>query len=62
MQTHMKIIILRVISRAALQWDLRLSTIVDPSITPAPPLIATRAMAVSQFSGDPAGTLYVGRI
>jgi hypothetical protein len=35
-------------------------SIVDPSITPAPPLIATRAMVVSQFSGDPAGTLYVG--
>jgi hypothetical protein len=32
----------------------------DPSITPAPPLIATRAVAVSQFSADPAGTLYVG--
>jgi hypothetical protein len=32
----------------------------DPSITPAPPLIATRAVAVSQFSGDPAGTLYSG--
>jgi len=37
-----------------------LQTIVDPSITPAPPLLATRALAVSQFSGDPAGTLYVG--
>ncbi len=35
-------------------------TIVDPSITPAPSPIATRALAVSQFSGDPAGTLYVG--
>ena len=35
-------------------------TIVDPSITPAPPLISTRALAVSQFSGDPAGTLYGG--
>ena len=34
--------------------------IVDPSITPAPTLIATRALAVSQFSGDPAGTLYSG--
>ena len=34
--------------------------IIDPSITPAPPLLATRALAVSQFSGDPAGTLYVG--
>jgi hypothetical protein len=37
-----------------------LRTIVDPSITPAPPLLATRALAVSQFSGDPAGTLYGG--
>jgi hypothetical protein len=35
-------------------------TIVDPSITPAPPLLSTRALAVSQFSGDPAGTLYGG--
>ncbi len=35
-------------------------TIVDPSITPAPPILSTRALAVSQFSGDPAGTLYGG--
>jgi hypothetical protein len=35
-------------------------TIVDPSITPAPPLLATRALAVSQFPGDPPGTIYVG--
>jgi hypothetical protein len=35
-------------------------TIVVPSITPAPSPIATRALAVSQFSGDPAGTLYTG--
>ena len=35
-------------------------TIVDPSITPAPPLLSTRALAPSQFSGDPAGTLYGG--
>jgi hypothetical protein len=35
-------------------------SIVDPSITPAPPLIATRALAAPQFSGDPAGTLYSG--
>jgi hypothetical protein len=34
--------------------------IIDPSIRPAPSLLATRAFAVSQFSGDPAGTLYVG--
>src|SRR5580658_3558506 len=37
-----------------------LRSIVDPSITPAPPILATRALAVSQFSGDPAGTLYSG--
>jgi len=37
-----------------------LRTIVDPSITPSPPLISTRTLAVSQFSGDPAGTLYGG--
>jgi hypothetical protein len=37
-----------------------LRKIVDPSITPAPPLLATRALAVSQFSGDPDGTLYIG--
>jgi hypothetical protein len=37
-----------------------LTLIVDPSITPAPPTLATRASAVSQFSGDPAGTLYSG--
>jgi hypothetical protein len=35
-------------------------TIIDPSITPAPPLLATRALAVSQFNGDPAGTIYSG--
>ena len=39
-------------------YDLR--TIVDPSITPAPPLLSTRAMVVTQFSGDPAGTIYSG--
>ena len=39
-------------------YDFR--TIVDPSITPPSPLISTRVMAVSQFKGDPAGTLYVG--
>jgi hypothetical protein len=38
----------------------RFRTIVDPSITPAPPILSTRALAVSQFSGDPAGTLYGG--
>jgi hypothetical protein len=35
-------------------------SIVDPTITPAPPLLATRALVVSQFPGDPAGTLYAG--
>ena len=34
--------------------------IVDPSIVPAPPLVSTRTLAVSQFSSDPAGTLYGG--
>jgi hypothetical protein len=34
--------------------------IADPSITPPPGLISARALAVSQFSGDPAGTLYGG--
>jgi hypothetical protein len=33
---------------------------IDPSITPAPTPIATRSLAVSQFPGDPAGTLYAG--
>jgi hypothetical protein len=37
-----------------------LRKISDPSITPAPPLRATRALALSEFSGDPAGTLYSG--
>jgi hypothetical protein len=31
---------------------------IDPSITPAPWPISTRALAVSEFSGDPAGTIY----
>jgi hypothetical protein len=35
-----------------------LRTVIDPSITPAPPLLAPRALAPSQFSGDPVGTLY----
>ena len=39
-------------------YDFR--TIVAPSITPAPSPIATRALAVSQFPGDPAGTIYAG--
>ncbi len=34
--------------------------IVDPSITPALPLMSTRSIAVSQFSGDPPGTIYAG--
>ena len=33
---------------------------INPSITPAPSPIATRALAVSQFPGDPAGTIYAG--
>ena len=33
---------------------------IAPSITPAPSPIATRALAVSQFPGDPAGTIYAG--
>jgi hypothetical protein len=37
-----------------------LRKIIDPSVTPAPPLLATRALAASQFSGDPAGTVYTG--
>jgi hypothetical protein len=37
-----------------------LPPIVDPSIKPAPPLIATRALAVTQFTGDLAGELYGG--
>jgi hypothetical protein len=37
-----------------------LRKIIDPSITPAPPLRATRTLAPSEFSGDPAGTLYSG--
>jgi len=37
-----------------------LSTIAVPSIKPSPPLLSARAFVVSQFSGDPAGTLYVG--
>ena len=39
-------------------YDLR--KVVDPSIVPAPPLLATRALVVTHFSGDPAGTLYAG--
>jgi hypothetical protein len=35
-------------------------TIVDPSVMPASSPVATRALAVSQFAGDPAGTLYAG--
>ena len=35
-------------------------TIVAPSITPAPTPIVTRTLAVSQFPGDPAGTIYAG--
>jgi hypothetical protein len=35
-------------------------TIVDPSISPKPTILSTRALAVSQFPGDPAGTIYAG--
>jgi hypothetical protein len=35
-------------------------TIVDPSIAPSPATISTRVIAPSQFTGDPAGTIYVG--
>jgi hypothetical protein len=35
-------------------------TIVDPNLWPYPWCLATRAIAVSQFPGDPAGTLYTG--
>jgi hypothetical protein len=34
--------------------------IVDPNISPKPTLVSTRTLAVSQFSSDPAGTLYGG--
>jgi hypothetical protein len=34
--------------------------IADPNIKPPPSIISTRALAASQFSGDPAGTLYGG--
>ncbi len=34
--------------------------IVDPNISPNPTLVSTRTLAVSQFSSDPAGTLYGG--
>ena len=37
-----------------------IQAIIDPSIEPAPPLLAIRSIAVSQFSGDPPGTLYAG--
>ena len=34
--------------------------IFDPSISPKPPLVATRAIIRSPFSSDPPGTLYAG--
>jgi hypothetical protein len=34
--------------------------IVDPSITPTPRGLSTRALAPSQLRGDPAGTIYTG--
>jgi hypothetical protein len=33
---------------------------IDPTITPKPTPMSTRALAVSQFPGDPAGTIYAG--
>ena len=33
---------------------------IAPSITPAPSPIASRALAVSEFSDDPPGTIYAG--
>jgi hypothetical protein len=39
-------------------YELRV--IADPRISPAPPLLATRTMVVSQFPGDPPGTVYAG--
>ena len=37
-----------------------IANISNPSIMPAPQLMATRSIAVSQFNGDPPGTLYAG--
>jgi hypothetical protein len=37
-----------------------IADIYNPSIRPAPPLMSTRSIAVSQFRGDPPGTLYAG--
>jgi hypothetical protein len=34
--------------------------VADPAITPAPALVATRAIAVSPFPSDPPGTVYAG--
>jgi hypothetical protein len=33
---------------------------IDPTITPKPTPMSTRALAVSQFPDDPAGTIYAG--
>jgi hypothetical protein len=37
-----------------------LGAIAVPSINPSPPLLSARTVVVSQFSSDPAGTLYAG--
>ena len=41
-------------------YAMAMRTVNDPSKSPMPPLIASRSIAVSQFTGDPAGTLYMG--
>ena len=38
----------------------KLYSIADTALRPAPPLSATRVFAVSQFTTDPAGTIYAG--
>jgi hypothetical protein len=35
-------------------------TIIDPSLSQSPPLLAARAMVVSRFASDPPGTIYAG--
>lgn len=34
--------------------------VLDPAITPAPALVATRTIIVSPFPSDPSGTVYAG--
>jgi hypothetical protein len=38
----------------------RCQQVLDPAITPAPALVATRAIIASPFADDPAGTVYAG--